>query len=89
MGKKFQDKLQEKIDTWDDEDCLKAFIQFFPRVEIGTEPIQDPNTGLITHQVMTIRCGEKGTFSAPLAFEWPLQPANLPEEAKEAGVAVN
>ena len=89
LGKKFIEKLKTHIDEWDDEECLKAIIRFFPRIEIGSELVQNKETGLITHQIMTIQCGDKGTFSEPLALEWPLQPADLPEEAKEAGVAVN
>lgn len=89
MGKKFTEKLMKKIDEGTDEDVLNAFCEFFRRVDITTDLVQDNESGLITHQVMVIRCGEKVIVSAPLAYEWPMQPANLPKKAKEAGVAIN
>lgn len=86
MSKSFKEKLSTKIDEWDDEEVLNSFCAFFRRVEISPHLIQDNQTGLITHQVMVIECGEKTVASSPLAFEWPLQPANVPEDAE---VAVN
>lgn len=86
MNKKFQEKLVKIIDEGADEDVLTAFCEFFRRIDITTDLVQDNETGLITHQVMTIRCGDKAVISTPLAYEWPLQPAILPDEAE---VAVN
>lgn len=88
MGKKFDSKLIEFIATGEDEEVLSAFCTFFNRIDITTDLVQDKESGLVTHQVMVIRCGDKAVLSTPLAYEWPLQPANVPEEAKEAGIAV-
>lgn len=89
MGKKFLKKLNEVIAEGSDEEVLTAFCEFFQRVEIAPQLVQDNDTGYITHQIMVIQCGDKFVASTPLAYEWPMQPINLPEEAKEAGVAVN
>ncbi len=86
MGKKFEDKLETKIDEWDDEEVLKAFCKFFRRVDISTQQIQEQESGLITHQLLMIASGDKVIASEPLAYEWPLQPASFPEEAD---IAVN
>ena len=80
--KEFSDKLAKKIEEWSDSDCLKAFIKFFPRIQISTEFIQDNDSGLIAHQIMVVGCGDMVIPSEPMALPWPLQPANVPEEAK-------
>lgn len=86
MGKKFDSKLIEFIATGEDEEVLNAFCTFFNRIDITTDLVQDKESGLVTHQVMVIRCGDKAVRSTPLAYEWPLQPASLPQGAE---VAVN
>lgn len=85
-NKEFSDKLTNKIEKWSDEECLEHFALFLNRIEIASQPVQNSETGLITHQMLVIQCGEKAVASMPLAFEWPMQPANLPEDAE---VAIN
>lgn len=75
-------KLEKKIAEWSDEECLLNFGKFFERVSVTTQFIQDPQ-GLLTHQIITMVCGDKILLSEPSELEWPLQPLPMPEAFKD------
>lgn len=69
-----------------DEQCLTKFIKFLDdRVSIDTIFIQDPDSGVLTHQILKITCGEYATVSQPQPLEVPLTPAT----AQDVGATVN
>ncbi len=70
--------LTKQIEDWNDEQTLFNFSKFLEKVGISSQFIQD-DEGLITHQVMTIQCGDKIIVSEPQELEWPLQPLPMPE----------
>lgn len=74
----FKDKLEKKITNWTDEECLEHFSQFFERVGVTVQFIESEE-GMFTHQLLTIRCGDKVIVSEPQQLEWPLQLMDLPE----------
>jgi len=86
MAKKsFDERLDGKLETWSNEECLFNFSKFFERVGLSTEFIQDTE-GLIVAQVLVMNVGDKKIVSEPQMLEWPLQPVPLPEDA---GVKLN
>lgn len=74
-------KIDKKIKEWDDEECLYNFSKFFERVGITTQFVQNDD-GLLTHQVLTMQCGDKIIVSDPHELEWPLQLMPMPEALK-------
>ncbi len=80
MAKKsFDERLDAKLETWDDEECLFNFSKFFERVGLSTEFVQDDD-GLIVAQVLKMNVGSKVIASAPQVLEWPLQPVAFPDD---------
>lgn len=75
----FVPSIEDQMQEWDDEECLKNFLRFIPRIGIGTEFVQN-DVGMITHQVLKIVCGEFTFTSHPRQLEWPLEPVALPED---------
>lgn len=71
-------KLEKKIEKWTDEEVLLEFGKFFERVSVKSQFIQNQD-GLLTHQIMTMVCGDKILLSEPQELEWPLQPMPMPE----------
>lgn len=80
MAKKsFDERLDVKLETWDDEECLFNFSKFFERVGLSTEFVQDDD-GLIVGQVLIMNVGTKVIRSSPQQLEWPLQPVAFPDD---------
>jgi len=73
------DYILSKLSEWTDEDCLKNFYKFLGRVSISNDFVQDSD-GLITHQIVIIRCGPLGFTSEPMELDWPMVPAEIPSE---------
>lgn len=71
--------IDKNINTWSNEEVLTQFGKFFDRIQFDSEFIQDEEDGLVTHQVLIIRAGDKMIVSEPQPLEWPLQPLPLPE----------
>jgi hypothetical protein len=74
--KKFN--IKKIIEDADDEECLSMFSEFFERLDIGAKFVEDQE-GLITHQFLVVRCGEKVLVSDPDEFDWPLQRLPMPD----------
>jgi len=61
-----------------DEECLKQILDLLEsRVSIETSFVIDDDTGIVTHQVLKITCGEYVTVSHPEPLEVPLQLAGI------------
>jgi len=57
-----------------DEECLQAVLNLLEtRVSIETSFIINPDSNLITHQVLKITCGEYTTVSQPEPLEVPMK----------------
>lgn len=74
--------LEKKIEKWSDEEVLMNFGKFFERVQVKSQFVQNAE-GLLTHQIMTMVCGDKILLSEPMELEWPLQPMPMPEAFKD------
>jgi hypothetical protein len=75
-----------KIKKMSDEECLSKFVEFLEeRISITTNFVVDPDTDLITHQLMVIKCGDLATMSHPEQLELPLRVAT----GTEIGATVN
>lgn len=58
-----------------DEEILKQLIDWMEdRVAISTGFIPDEDTGVLTHQILQITCGEYTTVSNPEPLAIPLRP---------------
>ena len=80
--KKLLKKLMTGISEWSDEECLAVFSSFFERINLSSQFIENDD-GLLTHQVMTIQCGDKIIVSDPSQFDWPLQVLPRPQALSE------
>lgn len=74
--------IEDMIKTYDDEALLVEFVKFLDRIDVSTQFIQDSD-GLLTHQVLFIKCGEKMANSDPMQLDWPLQPLPMPDAFKD------
>lgn len=75
-----------KLKKMNDEECLTKFLEFLnERVQLNTNFVQDPDTGLLTHQLIQITCGEFVTVSQPEPLEYPLRLAT----AEDFGLRLN
>lgn len=75
-----------KIKKMTDEKCLEVFQELLgSRVKIGTAYVGDPDTGVLTHQVLLITCGDLRVQSAPEPLAYPL----LPIINKDDNITVN
>lgn len=75
MAKK---SLTQKIATWSDEECLENFGKFLDRIGISVQFIQT-DEGILTHQIMLMKCGDKVIVSEPQQLSWPVQLLPMPE----------
>lgn len=66
---------------WTDEETLRNFLSFMPRVGIGTEFVQD-KYGFITHQTLHIQCGNEVFTSYQRELDFPLEPVVWPGDTK-------
>jgi len=74
--------LDKKLQNWTDEECLTEFSKFLKeRVSLSSQFIVNKE-GLISHQVVTIMCGDKAFFSEPRELGWPLQQMPVPDALK-------
>ena len=70
-----------KIKKMTDEQCLETCQELLAtRVRLGTAYIADPETGVLTHQLILITCGDIKVQSAPEPLMVPLMPV-VPKEA--------
>jgi hypothetical protein len=70
-----------KIKKMTDEQALAAFSELLAtRVRLGTAYVSDPETGVLTHQLILITCGDLRVQSAPEPLVVPLMPV-VPKEA--------
>lgn len=75
----FKRTVDKQIKKWTDEECLMNFLKFFQRVSFSTQFIQDDD-GIITHETLTMVCGDKVVVSAPQELDWPVKPIDVPSE---------
>lgn len=70
-----------KIKKMNDTQCLELFQELLAtRVKMGTAYIADPETGVLTHQLLLITCGDLKFQSSPEALVVPLMPV-VPKKA--------
>ena len=70
-----------KIKKMTDEQCLSLFSELLAtRVRLGTAYVSNPETGVLTHQLILINCGDLAVQSAPEPLAVPLMPV-VPKEA--------
>lgn len=70
-----------KIKKLNDKQCLEVFQELLAtRVRLGTAYIADPESGVLTHQLLLITCGDIKVQSAPEPLVVPLMPV-VPKEA--------
>lgn len=82
-------KTKKIIKDWSDEDCLDLLIQLLEnRISINTGFVPDEDTGILTHQILVLKCGELQSVSQPQELAVPLRSANA-EELTEQGITVN
>lgn len=72
--------LEQKIEKWDDTEVLENLAKFLEsgRVTFNTQFVETEE-GMFTHQLMTIRCGDKVIVSEPQELDWPVQLMPMPE----------
>lgn len=69
-----------KIKKMTDGQCMEIFQKLIAsRVKLGTAYVSDPDTGVLTHQLLLITCGEISVQSSPEPLMYPLMPVVSPE----------
>ena len=64
-----------KIKKLTDQQCLDFFQELLAtRVKLGTAYVADPDTGVLTHQVLLITAGDIKVQSVPEPLAYPLMP---------------
>lgn len=64
-----------KIKKMNDMQCLEAFQELLAtRIKLGTAYISDPESGVLTHQLLLITCGDIKVQSSPEPIVVPLMP---------------
>ena len=64
-----------KIKKMTNEQALNAFSELLAtRIKLGTAYVSDPETGVLTHQLLLITCGDLKFQSSPEALVVPLMP---------------
>lgn len=77
----------DRIKNLTDEECLTEVLEYLrDRVEVGVSFGQDKDSELITHSVITLRCGDYATDSAPEELPVPFM---LPDIARDTNITVN
>jgi hypothetical protein len=80
------DNTPTPIADMTDKECLDIFVELFKtRVGIDSAFVIDDDTGYMTHQVLTVVCGEHRVSSAPEPLPFPLTLAT----AEDMGESVN
>lgn len=63
-----------------DTDCLGVMQELLAsRVRVGTAYTQDFDTGVLTHQMLTLECGDLRAVSAPEPLIQQLMPVFEPQ----------
>lgn len=63
-----------------DEQCMDTFQEFLKeRIKLGTAYVTDEETGLLTHQILVIECGDFRAQSEPEQLTYPFQPIGYEE----------
>ena len=78
----FDAMFEEALETWSDKKCLFMFTQFFDRVSIQTNMIQNEDD-VFVGEVLVMTCGDTQITSDPIEFAWPLQVMPVPESLKK------
>lgn len=76
------DYITSNLPNWSDEETLREFFKFFPRVSITTEMLEN-DEGAVVAQSMVVMSGNKIIMSAPQPLDWPLMPIPAPEVVVE------
>lgn len=64
-----------KIEEFTDEQCIELFQELLAkRIKLGTAYVQDPESGILTHQFLVMTCGEERLHSASEPLALPLMP---------------
>jgi hypothetical protein len=75
ITKTFDKQLEQQIEEgWDDTEVVENMAKFFSRASIHTHFVQN-DEGLITHQVLILRCGDMELASHPQEMTWPMMMA--------------
>lgn len=64
--------LDEIIEESEDYELLEKFMRFLPRVNISTHALEDEH-GFITHEYLSLQCGEYVIKSPPIPYQWPME----------------
>lgn len=79
-------KMMAAIEAASDEECMEVFLELLAkRVTINTGFVFDDEEKTLTHQILSITCGELQSVSTPEKLEVPLRPAT----GEELGETVN
>lgn len=63
-----------------DEQCMDTFQEFLKeRIKLGTAYVNDEETGLLTHQILVIECGDLRAQSEPEQLSYPFKPIGYEE----------
>jgi hypothetical protein len=65
----------KKIKKMTDQQCMELVLELIAtRVKIGLAFASDPETGILTHQILVLTCGETRMQSPPEKMLVPLMP---------------
>ena len=65
----------KKIKKLTDQQCIDLTLELIAtRVKIGLAFVTDPETGILTHQVLVLTCGDSRLQSPPEEMAVPLMP---------------
>ena len=75
-----------KISKMNDKECIDKFTEMLEeRVSVTTSFLQNKESGILTHQILQIECGEEQRASQPQLLANPLRIA----DAEDLGETVN
>jgi len=64
-----------KIEQLTDQQCLDFFRELLAtRIKLGTAYVADPETGVLTGQIILLTCGDITAQSLPEPLTYPLMP---------------
>lgn len=72
------DYITTNLPNWSDDETLRQFFKFFPRVVVTTEFLNN-DEGAVIGQCIVVMAGNKIVFSEPQPLDWPLMPVPAPE----------
>lgn len=66
-----------------DEQCMDTFQEFLKeRIKLGTAYVNDEETGLLTHQILVIECGDLRAQTPPEELSYPFKPIGYEPDAR-------